>query len=57
MTDVKVAVKALYDGEDMPIGYAYFLCHVIFDVRMEGFLRKARLVDGGHITETPDTMT
>ena len=57
MTDVKVMFKSLEDGEDIPIGYAYVLCHMIFDVKMEDFRRKARLVGGGHMTDTPSTMT
>ena len=30
---------------------------MIFDVKMEDFRRKAHLVAGGHMTETPATMT
>ena len=30
---------------------------MIFDVKMEDFRRKARLVAGGHMTEQPDVMT
>ena len=57
MTGVKVAFKALDDGEDVPIGYAYVRCHIIFDVKMEDFRQKSRLVAGGHTTKTSDTMT
>jgi hypothetical protein len=32
-------------------------CHMVFDVKIEGFRRKARLVAGGHTTETPAVMT
>ena len=33
-------------------------CHMIFDVKFgENFRRKARLVAGGHMTETPATLT
>ena len=33
-------------------------CHMIFDVNFgENFHRKARLVAGGHMTETPATLT
>ena len=38
MNDVKVAFKALEDSEYIPIGYADVRCHMIFDVKMEGFL-------------------
>ena len=57
MTYVKVASKDLEDGDDMPIGYAYVLYHIIFDVKMEDFFRKARSVACGKTTDTPDTMT
>ena len=30
---------------------------MIFDMKMEDFYRKARFVAGGHMTETPATMT
>ena len=32
-------------------------CHMIFDVKMEDFRRKARLVAGGHMTKAPATLT
>ena len=32
-------------------------CHMTFDVKMEDFRRKARLVAGGHVTETPSAIT
>ena len=56
MTYDKVAFKALEDGDDAPIGYAYVRCHMIFDVKIEGFCQKVRLVAGEHMTETPATM-
>ena len=57
MTDIKVALKALEDGENVPTGYAYVFCHMIFDVKMEGFSWKVQLVSGGHMTETAYNMT
>ena len=30
---------------------------MVFDVKMEDFRRKARLVAGGHMTEAPPTIT
>ena len=32
-------------------------CHLIFDVKLDGFVRKARLVAGGHQTESPAVLT
>lgn len=57
MKDVKVAFKILEEHESVPIGYQHIRCHMIFDVKMEDFRRKARLVAGGHMTDTPATMT
>ena len=41
----------------MPIRFQQENCHIIFDVKMEYFRCKARLVSGGHVTEplTPRT--
>jgi hypothetical protein len=57
MNDVMVAFKLLDDSETVPIGYQYVQCHMIFDVKMENFRRKARFVAGGHMTETPAAAT
>ena len=35
----------------------YMECHLVFDVKLDGFKRKARLVAGGHMTDTPAVMT
>ena len=32
-------------------------CHMMFDIRMEDFHHNARLLVGGHVTESPDTIT
>ena len=52
-----MAFQDLDDSEPIPIGYKFVLCHMIFDVKMEDFHRKARLVAGGHMTEHPDDVT
>jgi hypothetical protein len=57
MKDVRVAFKILVDGQSVPIGYQKIPYHMIFDVKMEDFSRKARLVAGGHKTEAPATIT
>ena len=44
--------------KDLPAGYQKICCHIVFDVKMgENFRRKARFVAGGHVTETPATLT
>ena len=57
MRDVRVAFKILPDGQPAPVGYQRIPCHMIFDIKMEDFRRKARLVAGGHITKAPATIT
>jgi hypothetical protein len=32
-------------------------CHIIFDVKLDGFIRKARIVAGGHMIDTPAHLT
>ena len=44
--------------DDIPKDYQFMRCHMIFNVKFgENFLRKARLVAGGHMTDTPNTLT
>ncbi len=57
MKDVHIAFKLLLNGQSAPIGYQKISCHMIFDIKMEDFCRKARLVAGGHRTKAPATIT
>ena len=57
MVNVKVAFKVLPDGAKEPIGHQYMDCHLIYEIKLDGFRRKARLVAGGHMTEAPAVMT
>jgi hypothetical protein len=57
MKDVHAAFKLPLNGQSAPIGYQKISCHMIFDIKMEDFRRKARLVAGGHRTEAPATIT
>ena len=42
----------------LPNGYQKIDCHMVFDVKMgKNFKRKARIIAGGHKTETPVTLT
>ena len=54
---VKVAFKILDDGEMAPRDQKFVKCHMIFDIKMENFRRKARLVAGGHMTTAPAAVT
>jgi hypothetical protein len=57
MKDVRIAFQCLHDGDRAPIGYKWIKCHMIFDIKIEDFRRKARMVAGGHMTGAPTTMT
>ena len=49
--------KKLDNWEIVPIGYQRVSYRIIFDVKMEDFRRKDRLVAVGHVTEPPSTIT
>ncbi len=53
MKNVRVAFDVLPDGVAPPSDHQYMKCHMIFDVKMEDFHRKARLLAGGHMTKAP----
>jgi hypothetical protein len=57
MKNVRAAFCILPDGERAPNGYQCIHCHMVFEVKMESFQRKARLVAGGHLTDAPATIT
>ncbi len=57
MREVRIAFNILPDGGSAPIGYQKIPCHTIFDIKMEDFRQKTRLVAGGHLTEAPATIT
>ena len=46
MRNVRVAFNILPDGENPLPGYQFVRYHMIFDVKMEDFRQKARLVAG-----------
>jgi hypothetical protein len=57
MKEVCIAFNILPDGHSALIGYQKIPCHMIFDVKMEDFRQKARLVAGDHRTKAPATIT
>ena len=57
MENVRVAFEILQDGKKVPIGHQFAWCHVAFDIKMEDFRCKVRLVAGGYMTEAPATIT
>ena len=49
----RVAFEVMDDDEVPPPTFQEIRCHLVFDVKMENFQCKARLVAGGHTTKTP----
>ena len=44
-------IQTLGDDEMAPPIFLEMQCHMVYDVKMEKFQRKARLVAGGHMTD------
>ena len=58
MTAVRVAFKTLNKGGQTPPGYKYMQCHIIFEIKLDGFRRKARLVGASCMVKyTPAVVT
>ena len=57
MTNVRIAFKILNKEDPNPVGHQRIRCHGIFDVKMDSFQQKFRMVEGGHMTEAPVTLT
>jgi hypothetical protein len=52
------SVDEMQSGQATRPGYQEIKYHWVFDIKIDGnFTRKARLVTGGHTTETPVAMT
>ena len=54
---VRIAFRSLCKDENPAVGSQFMQCHMIFDIKMGDFRRKARLVTGGHMAEAPKTLT
>jgi hypothetical protein len=57
MKNVLIEFKIMNGEESVTPTYQEILYHIIFDVKMEDFRRKARFVADGNITDTPHVMT
>ncbi|KAL7476688.1 hypothetical protein ACHAW6_002531 [Cyclotella cf. meneghiniana] len=57
MKNVQVAFDILLNGVTPPLDHQYMKCRMIFDVKMEDFCHKAQLIDRGHMTKAPETLT
>jgi hypothetical protein len=56
MKNVQIAFNIMNGDESVPPTYQEIRCHMIFDMKMEDFHRKAIFVAGGHTTYTPHAM-
>jgi hypothetical protein len=54
--NVDVVLQELEDSEQVPVGYQFVECHMIFVVIAGSLKRKARYVAGGHMAETPSAI-
>ena len=52
--NVKVTFQIILEGEKLLNGFQHVNCHLMFDIKIEDFCRKAHLVAGGHMTHTLD---
>jgi hypothetical protein len=57
MKNIMVAFDLKGKGVPIPPGHQVIKCHMIFDIKMDNFQYKARLVAGGHTSETPPHLT
>ena len=56
MENVKVTFQVI-PNDNAPISYQFLNCHIVFDIQMEDFYRKAHLVVGGNVTHKLDVIT
>jgi hypothetical protein len=56
MKNVRITFKCLISGKRAPLDYKWVKCHMIFDIKIEDFEWKARMVAGGHMTCAPTIM-
>ena len=56
MQNVLVAFDVLQDSITPPPDHQFMCCHMIFDIKMEDFSCKTRLIVGGHMTKTAATL-
>ena len=57
MKNVKIAFQTVAKGKQPPNVFQYVNCHMVFDIKMEDFQRKANLVVRGHLNHTPENIT
>jgi hypothetical protein len=56
MKNVRVAFNVLENGQMATVGHQEIRCLGIYDIKMDGFAQKFRMVAGGLMTEAPATL-
>ena len=51
-----MAFEVLPDEKSAPIGHQFVQCHMVFDIKMEDFRQKTKLLAGGHMTKALATI-
>ena len=57
LANVSIPFKIMSGNEEASRGYYFVKCHMIFDVKIEDFRSKARVVAGGHMAKAPAAVT
>jgi hypothetical protein len=57
MKNVRITFNVLENNQMAPEGHQEIRCHGIYDIKMDSFAQKFRMVAGGHMTEAPATLT
>ena len=52
MENVKIAFQTIPEGKKPPNGFKCVNCHIVLDIKMKDFQKKAHLVAGGKMTQT-----
>eukprot|EP00957_Ditylum_brightwellii_P129496 9877615-Ditylum_brightwellii.AAC.1 len=45
--------KTLEEAKKKLVGYQLINCHIVFGIKLDDLVQKARLVAGGHTTDAP----
>ena len=57
MRSVRFDLGIIGKGDTPPPGHQFIKCHMIFDVKIEDLRHKVSMVDGGHMTDVPPSIT
>ena len=52
-----VTFQVMPNGEKAPNANPFVSCHMVFDIKIKNFHRRACLVVGGYVTHTLDVIT